>query len=379
MIAQSSIDRIRDLDIKSVIEKFLPAGSELKKNGSGWKAKSPFNAEHTPSFYVVPAKQLFKDFSSGHGGDAIRFVMLYEKCSFIEAIEKIAAATGERLEYDRPATDEEKHQHDRNTELLKINEAAAKRFAEQLLNTDGQHPAFKEVIDKRRFTPDTLLQWQIGYAPDEWKFLTKTLTEKGLIDQGKTLDLVREKNENVYDTFRHRVIYPIFNERGQIVSFGGRALPTNNQQPSTNNDVAKYMNGAESPLYHKSKTLYGLNFASHAIRKHGYAQLVEGYTDVISFNQAGYPNTVGTCGTSLTDDQCKLLKRYCTKVILFPDHDEPTKAGELGAGERSALRSIDLLMQHGFEVHIVPMPELPGHKVDPDELVRMCEPVMETV
>lgn len=362
MIAQASIDRIRDLDIKSVVEKFI--ATPLKKNGHGWKTTSPFNDEKTPSFYIVPQKNIFKDFSSGHGGDAIKFVMLHEKCGFIEAIEKIAKATGEQLEYNRPATDEEKKRYADNEELLKINLAVAKRYSDQLLNTDAMHPAFKEFIDKRRFTADTLLQWQLGYAPNEWKFLTAIMKEHAKVDEGKRLGLIREKDSNHYDTFRHRVIYPIWNERGQLVSFGGGLLDKTTDQP-------KYINGDESPVFVKSKILYGLNFAHTSIRKLKFANLVEGYTDTISFHQAGYANTVGTCGTSLTTDQCKLLKRYCDKAVLFPDPDP--------AGERSALRSIDLLMQEGFEVGVVPLPEVAGRKIDPDELVRMCEPVTETL
>ena len=442
MIAQTSIDRIRDLSIKDVVEKFLPVGCELKKNGTGYKCKSPFNNENTPSFYVVPAKNIFKDFSSGHGGDAIRFVMLYEKCTFIEAIEKIAAATGERLEYDRPATDEEKQQYERKTILQEINTRVAAAYAKQLLQVNnlvsrahlftqptarrlatlvlhkyGLLDAHRELTLKRKFTLSTLLQWQIGLAPDGWKFLTKTFIEKAKVAEGMELGLIREKDHRHYDFFRNRVMYPIFNERGAVVSFGGRTLG--------DGDEAKYMNGTESPIYVKNKTLYGLNFAGKAIHKHGYAYLMEGYTDVISFHQAGYNVAVGVCGTGLTPEQCTLLKSYTDNVVIFPDYD-PNVSGAKGEvktpGEDAALNQINLLMQHGFSVHVVPLGEAinPLHaprklfdlkgkvsdltsrflrmpeggsaphvtkdgqpvsaspsKIDPDELVRMLEPVIE--
>lgn len=346
MISESSIERIRSLDIVDVIGRYI----DLQRKGASFRASSPFTNEKTPSFYVVPSKQLFKCFSSGHGGDAIKFVMLKENVSFAQAVEMIAQKVGERIEYETTQTKEQVQHTDK---LCKVNEAAAKRFYNALLDTDQNHPAFQEVVIKRRFTDDTILQWQIGYAPNDWKFLTKHLVERGLVAEAKELGLVDEKDGNVFDYFRDRVMYPVHDHHGHIVAFGGRLL---------SKDGPKYMNSRESPLYYKSQVLFGLYFAAPAIRKHKYAYLVEGYTDVVSFHQAGFNVTVAPCGTSLTDEQCKLLKRYCSKVVLFPDPDE--------AGERAAMRNIDLLMSHGFETAIVPMPHVNGRKVDPDELAR---------
>lgn len=355
MIKPETIDRLRTLPIYEVLSHWLP---DLKKNGStGYKCKSPFGDEKTPSFYVVTAKNIFKDFSTGLGGDSFRFVMEYEKCSFVEAIEKIAKAVGEQVEYERPATEEEKQRLTHLEELQLINRATCRQYVQQLINekVDATHPAFQE-IDKRRYTPDTIAQWQLGYAPNEWKFLTTLMLDTGKTNEGLELGLIKKGEHGHYDVFRHRLIYPIHDHRGVLVTFAGRYL-------GTDKDTPKYINGYESPLYQKQAVLYGLNFAQHAIRKHEYAYLVEGYADVVSLHQVGFDMTVGTCGTALTEKQCELLKRYCSKVVLFPDPDK--------AGEQAAQRNIHLLMQFGFEVHLVPMPHIEGRKIDPDELTRM--------
>ncbi len=351
MISPITIERVKELSIVEVIGHYV----ELKKNGPNFRALSPFTTEKTPSFYVVPGKGIFKCFSTGKGGDAIRFVMEYQKLSFIDAIKDICGKTGERIEYeisDQPNPDQEQRE-----ELYKINAAAAKRYAETLLNVDGTHWAFNELINKRRFTADTILQWQIGYAPmpEKWDYLTKILHEKALIRPALELGLVKEKDQRHYDAFRNRIMYPVHNHLGRTVGFGGRVEREDKFNP-------KYLNSSESKIFDKKAVLYGLHFAANTIRKNGFAYLMEGYTDVISFHQAGYSCAVGTCGTALTPEQCKLLKKYCTKVVLFPDPDT--------AGQKSAMRSIDILMSEGFEVAVVPMPQVEGKKIDPDELTR---------
>lgn len=376
MISPKTIDQIKELSIYDVVSHYV---TDLKKSGQhSYKACSPFADEKTPSFYVVPSKDIFKCFSTGKGGSAITFVMEHEKMGYVDAIKEIAGKFGIHIEYEIS----EKANEDQNEreELFKINEATARQYAKQLFeankNEQTKHPAVYELIEKRKFSIDTLTQWQIGFAPgniangykpDEWKHLASILHEKGKIDPALKLGLVVQKDKTVYDTFRNRIMFPIHNHHGRIVSFGGRALA-----PDDFN--AKYMNGSDSPLFNKSKVLYGMHFAHKAIRKLGWAALVEGYTDVISFHQAGYNNTVAACGTALTPEQCTLLKKYGDKVIMFPDHDPKNDAGE-----KSALRNIDLLLQHGLEVTVVPMPKIGTGKVDPDDLVRMFETVTETV
>lgn len=381
-ITQSTIERVLDSDIHAVVSEYVT----LKKSGANYCACSPFTNEKTASFYVVPKKNIFKCFSSGNGGGPVKFVMLKEKIEFFEAVLKVASIVNETVEYDEvPAN--YKEENDLREGLYKINEAAARKYAEQLkaivdaglpdADISLLHPAFKEIIGKRKYSNDTIVQWQIGYAPGDtsgwqpnaWKFITNLVGDKSY-GGAKEVGLINTKNGHTYDVFRHRIIYPIHDYSGRIVSFGGRALPTTLQQPESDDDFkpAKYINGGESKIYSKETVLYGLHFAGKAIREHGFADLTEGYTDVISMHQAGYNTTVGTCGTALTEKQCALLYRYCKKVRLFYDGDE--------AGQKATLRAIDLLAQHGFEISVVPMPEFEDkRKVDPDELTRMFQPI----
>lgn len=371
MISQSTIERIKELPVQEVLSHYV----DLKKAGTTWKAKSPFADEKTASFYVVPSKNIFKDFSTGKGGDAIKFVMEFTGKSFPDAVKEIADKCGERIEYDELPEEEQNKALDKEL-LYKLNEAAAKRFAEQLHLADpvvkegylkAPHPSFCELIERRRYTPDTILQWQIGYAPGKveggfdpsaWRFLTDLVGDKnraGALELG----LIVEKNGHTYDFFRNRIMYPIHNHYGRIVAFGGRALVVDEYN-------AKYINSPDSKLFHKEETLFGLHFAIKPIHQSEYAFLMEGYTDVISFHQAGYANTVGTCGTALTEKQCKLLQRYTRKVCLLRDGDE--------AGKKATLRDIDMLYSFGFQVTVLPVPEFDdGRKVDADEMTRLFQ------
>ncbi|MFN7703373.1 MAG: DNA primase [Chryseotalea sp.] len=365
MIAQSSIDRIKDADIYSVVSHFV----DLKKSGASYKAKSPFTNEKSASFYVTPAKNIFKCFSSGLGGDAIRFVMLHEKCGYVEALEKIASIIGERIEYERPATPEEKEKYDEQELLYSINASAAKQYAKALLDVDGSHPAFNNLINRRRFAPETILQWQIGYAPDSWDYLTAVLKEKALVEPAKKLGLVKEKEQKCFDAFRHRVIYPIHDHRGRIAGFGAGILPNGSTSYA---DAPKYINSIESPIYNKSALLFGLHFAAHSIRQSGYAFLMEGYTDVISFHQAGYTNAIGTCGTALTPQQAQLLKKYTSKIVMVGDPDH--------AGQEAVARAIPILLAAGLEIQVVPCPMVLALKPEaPTKKVKNPQPFRELV
>lgn len=371
-ISQSSLDRILNASIYAVVNSYDDI--ELKKAGAGaHKALSPFTKENTPSFHVVERKNIFKDFSSGKGGGPVKFVMEKDGLSFYEAALKVASIVNERVEYDNDVDPVVyKQESDHRESLYKINQAAAVKYAEQLKALPDTHAAKREIA-KRKFTDDTLLQWEIGYAPGDttgwqpnaWKFMTNLVGDKsyaGAMEVG----LIGTKKGHTYDKFRHRLMFPIHDHTGRIVSFGGRALASALPRPENGDDYqpVKYINGKESKIYVKENVLYGLYFADKAIRENGFADLTEGYTDVASMHQAGYNCTVGKCGTALTEAQCALLFRYCKKVRMFYDGDE--------AGQRAALRDIDLLHKQGFEVTVVPMPEFEdGRKVDPDELTRL--------
>lgn len=346
MITSATIDKVRDISIVDVVSKFV----DLKKAGSSYRACSPFKDEKTPSFYVVPARQMFKCFSSGKGGSGITFVMEHEGISYIDAVKYLCKEFGIPVDYESKGQHNAAHYTEIEI-LYKVNHAVARLYAQNILNIGGDHPAFRELIDRRRFSADTLLQWQIGYAPGEtesyapskWNFLSKTMVSTGYYQQGIDLGLIKTKDQVNYDVFRNRIIFPVLDHQEHYVAFGARSLKPDNFN-------AKYLNSSESKIFNKSNVLFGLNFAGHAIRKKGYALLMEGYTDVISFHQAGHINTVGTCGTSLTDGQVKLLKNYTNKVLLIYDPDE--------AGQSAAARSIPLLARAGFQVNILPMPSI---------------------
>ncbi|NOS93170.1 MAG: DNA primase [Cyclobacteriaceae bacterium] len=372
-ISQSSIERIKEADLLTVVRHWV----DLKKSGANYVGKSPWNEnEKTPSFYVIPAKNMFKDHSTGKGGiGAINFAMQKQGVDFIEAVKIVAGIVNERIEYDEHTNDEEYKKLVEEKELLyKINEAAARKFSEQLdkalkasLEKENEvHAAVKEIT-KRNFTPETITAFELGYAPDQWQYITDLVGDKNR-QPAMDLGLITEKDGRTYDTFRHRFIYPIHDHQGRVVAFGGRALDRLTEGDQKGYKEPKYINSHESKIYLKSYVLYGLHHAAEAIRKAGYCYLMEGYTDVVSMHQAGYNVSVATCGTALTETQCVLLRKYCSKVVLFRDGDE--------AGQKATLRDIDLLVANGFDVAVVPMPVFEdGRKVDPDDLTRMWKPV----
>lgn len=359
MISRDTIDEVHKLPILEVVTRFYR--DPLKSSGHSFRGKSPWTDERTPSFYVVPRKNIFKDFSSGYGGGPINFVMQHEKLVYVDAIKAICKAFNLPITYDENTADPDEAEF--IEQLYTVNRATARRYAEQLLEMDGRHPHFNLVageILRREFTDETILQWQIGYAPDSWNFLSELMIPKGYHRHGTELGLIRSKEGRTYDVLRHRIVFPIVDERGQVVAFGGRYLPGATHFTEDPADKPpKYINTAESKIYNKSRMLYGLYYAVHAIQKSGYARVVEGYTDVISLHQAGFCNTVGTCGTALTEEQVKLLSRYTKKAVLIFDGDD--------AGIRAADRCIDMFLAAGFELQICPLPE----GKDPDDFVRM--------
>jgi DNA primase len=368
MIAPQTIESVKSLSIVDVVSKYVP---ELKKSGSSWRAPSPFTDEKTPSFYVVPNRNFFKCFSSGKGGDLITFVIEKFGLSYVDAIKTLCSDFNITIEYESEGLTKE--HYDRQATLLKINHATANHYRNELLkifawpmpdfllDIDAWYvQVFNELITRRKFTLDTINQWQIGYAPGDvgegytpakWRFLAEKMISTGNHEHGQHLGLITTKDQVNYDTFRHRIIYPIIDEKSQYRGFGGRALKEDNFNP-------KYINSTNSDVFDKSKVLYGLHYAADAIRKQQYANLMEGYTDVISFHQAGILNTVGTCGTALTEDQCKLLRKYTQRVVLFVED---------AAGENAAMNVIDLLMQHGFLTTVVPLPAMIELKYAPRE------------
>ena len=348
MINQTTIDEIKNqMDIVDVIGDFVT----LKKSGSSYKALSPFSAEKTPSFYVVPSKQIFKDFSSGKGGDAITFVKEIDGLSYVEALKYLAKKYGIEIK-EEERTDEQMEAQNKRESLYILLNFAKDFYVDNLKNTEDGRNIGQSYFKERGFTEETIEKFELGYSVSDWGALLKEAEKQGHnLDFLEEAGLVIKKENRTYDRFRSRVMFPIHNITGKTIAFGARTLSSDKKQP-------KYINSPETDLYHKSKVLYGLHQSKLAIRKDNNCFLVEGYTDVISMHQAGVENVVSSSGTSLTPDQVKLIKRYTNNVTVLFDGD--------AAGIRASIRGIDLLLEGDLDVRAVVLPE--GE--DPDSYSR---------
>lgn len=347
MISQQTIDRIFDeVRVEDIVGEFV----QLKKAGSNLKGLSPWGNEKTPSFFVSPSKNIFKDFSSGKGGNAVTFLMELESMTYPEALKYIAAKYGIEVEEtgeDKPDGEEVSLRES----LAAVNNFAFEHFERNLWeSTEGKQIGLS-YFRERQFTDPTVKTFGLGYAFDENDaFLKAALGAGHNEDHLLKLGLVKEGNYGKYDFFRGRVIFPIRNVSGRTIAFAGRTLKSDNK--------VKYLNSPESELYNKSKVLYGLFEGKRAIIQKDLCLLTEGYTDVISLHQAGVEYAVASSGTSLTEDQIKLIKRYTKNVAVLYDGDS--------AGVKAAMRGIDLLLQEGMQVKVVLFPD--GH--DPDSYAR---------
>ena len=322
-------------DIVRVISDYVT----LKGTSKSLKGLCPFHTEKTPSFSVHGEKQIFHCFGCGVGGDVFKFVMLAEGVSFPESIRIVAEKCGipvPRVSYKDDASAREREA------LLEVYEKTAGYFARRLDTPEAD--GAQRILKEREIRPEFIERFGLGYAPPYG--LLKILKPKDPLGSG-----LFQKNDNgeVYDRFRRRLMFPIWNERGKIIAFGGRII--GDGQP-------KYLNSPESPLYSKSFVLYGLHLAKNEARKAGRMVVVEGYFDCLSLHQSGVQNVVASCGTSLTAQQVGILARYVPEVIVNYDPD--------AAGQNAAKRSIELLLERGLTVRIL---TLPGG-MDPDDFVR---------
>lgn len=350
-----SLDRVREADIYTTIKNFI----DLKKSGSNYKAKSPFTDEKTPSFVVSPAKQIFKCYSAGLGGDGIKFVQHHEKCEFIEAVEKIAQIHNIFLEKEK-VTPEVQRKIDQKAEMYKLLDSVSRSYVNAYRELPEEHWA-KKMLQEREFSKDSVLSFQLGFSPEGNK-LTKWSIEHGTLQIAKELGLSKTKDATSYDVFKNRIMFPIHNEKGAVVGFGGR------QNNGENFDKQyKYINSSASLVYDKSAILYGLFQAKHVILKKGTAILTEGYTDVISMHQNGCENTVASSGTALSERHAKLLKKYAQEVVLLRDGDS--------AGIKATIRDIDICLAEGLNVSLCILPD--GE--DPDSFARKTEDMQSWV
>src|ERR1700731_2693072 len=349
--AGSFAERVKQqADIVRVIGEYV----RLKKSGQNFTGLCPFHAEKSPSFAVHPTKQIYHCFGCGVGGDVFKFVMEMEKCPFPEAIRIVAEKCGIAIPRSKERSPEERKENQQRALLVELHREAQTFFVKQLEGTLEGKAAWAYLED-RGLDKDTIARFGIGYAPGggdallrhlKHKYNEKLLAESGLVSRDQSAG-------RLFDRFRRRITFPISNESGKIVAFGARAL---------GDDMPKYLNSPESPIYSKSNVLYHMDRAKEALRRQDFAILVEGYMDAIAVARAGISNVVASCGTSLAEQQIKLLGRFTRRVIVNYDPDV--------AGQSATERSLSLLLEHDFEVRVLALPPVGNKKADPDLFIR---------
>ena len=348
MIPADKIEEVKQAaDIVDVVADHI----KLRRTGSSFTGLCPFHNEKTPSFNVSPSLGIFKCFGCGEGGDVINFVMQMDGVGFEEAVRTLAERYNVVIqEKTEDQYDPQQHLKDGIYHALRF---AGNFFHQNLAESDDAEYA-REYLKKRGYPWKTVRKYGLGYAPDRFDGLLKNAESAGINMQylhESGLVKAREDESGYYDTFRSRLMFPIFNPSGKAIGFGGRTL-------SSDKKIPKYINSPQTPVYNKSEVLYGIHAAKNEIRKVGEAILVEGYTDVISMHQAGIGNVVSTSGTSLTAGQIRVMKRYGEMLLMIFDADT--------AGVKAAVRGISIALEGGMAVRVLTLPE----EEDPDSFVR---------
>ena len=348
MISKTTIDKVFEIArVEEIIGDFV----QLKKSGSNFKGLSPFSDERTPSFMVSPVKQIWKDFSSGKGGNVVAFLMEHEHFTYPEAIRYLAKRYSIEIE-ETEQTDEQKEQANIRESLYLVSEYARDYFHKTLLLSEEGKAIGLTYFKERGFNDETIKKFQLGYNPNQWEAFTSEAIRTGYqLEFLEKTGLTIVKEDKQFDRFKGRVLFPIHSMSGRVLGFGGRILTQDKK-------AAKYLNSPESDIYHKSKVLYGIYYAKQAIAKEDNCFLVEGYTDVIQMMQLGIENVVSSSGTALTPEQIRLINRLTKNITVLFDGD--------AAGQRAALRGIDLILEQGMNVKICAFPE--GE--DPDSFSR---------
>ena len=339
MIPQETIGKIFDsADIVEVISDFI----HLKKSGSNFKGLSPFANEKTPSFMVSPGKRIFKDFSSGKGGNVVTFLMEHEQLSYPEALKWLANKYNIEIEEAEETQEQIEAKHQKEA-LYLAHQFANEFFKTSLKDSNEGKSVGLSYLKKRGYNLNTIDEFELGYSPDDYNALENE-AKKANYSLGplKISGLIKEGEKGNYDFFRGRIIFPIHNITGRIIGFGGRTLRTDKK-------VAKYFNSPESDIYNKSNVLYGLFQSKNEIIKNDSCLLVEGYTDVISLHHNGIKNAVSSSGTSLTEGQIRLIKRFTNNVVILYDSDP--------AGINASFRGVDMILKAGLNVKVVLFPE----------------------
>jgi DNA primase len=347
-IPEEKIQEIRErLDIVEVVSSYLP----LKRSGANHQGLCPFHGEKTPSFNVNAPRQIFHCFGCGVGGNVFSFLMRMEGLSFPEAVRRLGERVGVEVEEETLSPVEEKRREEVER-LVRINEVAAD-FYHRILLDEPEGAAARRYLRERGYDGEAARRFRLGYAPERWDALAKHLETKGFDPAlvREKLGLVRPGRDgrSDYDLFRRRLLFPISDSRGQVVAFGGRVM---------DDSLPKYINSPESPVYHKGRTLYGLYQAKEGMRQTGEGIVVEGYFDQMALDRAGFGNAVATCGTALTAEHARVLKRYAKRLLLLFDQDS--------AGQKATFRAMEALLPEGFAVAVVAFEA--GE--DPDSFLR---------
>ncbi len=335
-------------DIVDVISEYVI----LKPSGRGYFGLCPFHNEKTASFHVSPERQIYHCFGCGEGGNVVSFVMAMEHLEFVEAMEHLAERAGIPLPDNTDTKDYRKEREERQ-QLYEINRECARYYRSKLFEEEGKEAL--AYLNSRGLDMRTIKSFGLGYAPDRWESAREYLKSRGyeekqLLDVGIT---VRNKEKGrIYDRFRNRVMFPIINQKGLVLGFGGRVLDAS---------LPKYLNSSDSPTFNKSRNLFGLNLAGKA-RPLKFLIIVEGYMDVITLHQFGFPQAVASLGTSLTEEQARLMRRYASEVYTAYDGDT--------AGQKATLRALDILRDAGCRARVMQFPD----GLDPDEILKKYGP-----
>ena len=348
MIDRQTIDRIlAAVPIEDLVGDYV----RLTKRGSNYIGLCPFHSEKTPSFNVSPSRGIYKCFGCGKGGNAVSFLMEIEQLNFIDAIKRLAKRAGIQIE-EREETEAERQQRTEHESLMLLLEWAENYYQKSLTDSTEGKVAGLGYLTERGVTAETIAKFGLGYSPAGGHAMSQAALQAGYSASFlQRVGLVTERNGELYDRFRERVMFPIRSVSGSPIGFGGRALRTDGK-------LAKYINSPEGEIYHKSETLFGLSLAKRAIAQQDRCFLVEGYLDVIQLHQRGLENVVASSGTSLTTEQTRLIGRFTKNVVLLYDGDS--------AGIKAAERGADLLLAEGINVSIVLLPE--GQ--DPDDFAK---------
>jgi DNA primase len=348
--AGSFADKVKQqADIVRVVGEYV----RLKKSGQNFTGLCPFHSEKSPSFAVHPVKQIYHCFGCGVGGDVFQFVMEMEKCGFPEAVRTVAEKCGIAVPALRERSPEERKENQQRAQLVEMHREAQTFFVKCLEGT-AEGKVARAYLEDRGLDKEAMTRFGLGYAPSggdvllrhlKQRYPDKLILESGLIS--------RDQSGRLFDRFRRRIMFPIANEAGKIVAFGGRAL---------GDDMPKYLNSPETPIYSKSNVLYHMDRAKEALRRQDFAVLVEGYMDAIAVARAGISNVVASCGTSLAEPQIKLLGRFTKRVVVNYDPDT--------AGQAATERSLALLLEQDFEVRVLALPPVGDKKADPDLFIR---------